>query len=208
MSIARRAAAYVALSTTLAVLATALVAAMPGARAWAAQEGGLSARSLQPEETAAEGTEEGEGEAEEGGEGGQAMLVHGRAIPPRNAPRVVRRVINAANRIRSKPYVWGGGHGRRWWDRGYDCSGAVGYALHGGGLLNSPMTSGSMEKLWEAGAGRWITIYANGGHVYAVIAGLRWDTAGNSRGVSGPRWHKSLRAAARGRFVVRHPEGL
>ena len=126
MSIARRAAAYVALSTTLAVLATALVAAMPGARAWADQ-GGLAARSLEPEEAVGEGTEEGEEE------GGQAMLVHGRAIPPRNAPREVRRVINAANRIRSKPYIWGGGHGRRWWDRGYDCSGAVGYALHGGG---------------------------------------------------------------------------
>ena len=70
------------------------------------------------------------------------------------------------------------------------------------------MTSGSMEKLGEAGPGRWITVYANGGHVYAVIAGLRWDTAGNARGVSGPRWHKSLRAAARGHFVVRHPEGL
>ncbi len=201
MSIARRAAAYVALSTTLAVLATALVAAMPGARAWADQ-GGLAARSLEPEEAVGEGTEEGEEE------GGQAMLFHGRAIPPRNAPREVRRVINAANRIRSKPYVWGGGHGRRWWDRGYDCSGAVGYALHGGGLLEVPMTSGSMEKLGEPGPGHWITVYANGGHVYAVIAGLRWDTAGNARGVSGPRWHKSLRAAARGHFVVRHPEGL
>ena len=70
------------------------------------------------------------------------------------------------------------------------------------------MTSGSMRRFGEAGPGRWITIYANGGHVYAVIAGLRWDTAGNRRGVSGPRWHKSLRAAARGHFAVRHPEGL
>ncbi len=203
MSIARQAAAYAAVSALLAVFTIALIAALPGANAWAASHpGGLSARSLEPEEPIG-------GEGEEGEEAAprKAMLVHGRAIPPRNAPRVVRRVINAANRIRSKPYVWGGGHGR-WWDRGYDCSGAVGYALHGGGLLETPMTSGSMRRLGEHGRGRWITIYANRGHVYAVIAGLRWDTAGNARGVSGPRWHKSLRAAARGRFAVRHPAGL
>jgi cell wall-associated NlpC family hydrolase len=204
MSIARRAVAYAALTTALALLALALIAAMPEARAWAAQHsGGLSARGLEPEEVVGEeGLEEGEE-----GPAGQALLVRGRAIPPQDAPREVRRMINAANRIRSKPYVWGGGH-RRWWDRGYDCSGAVGYALHGAGLLETPMTSGSMERLGEPGPGRWITIYANGGHVYAVVAGLRWDTAGNRRGISGPRWHENLRAAARGRFVVRHPEGL
>ncbi|MFN8215889.1 MAG: hypothetical protein U0R71_04760 [Solirubrobacterales bacterium] len=203
MTIARRAATYVALSAALAVLATALVAAMPGAHAWAAQ-GGLTARAAEPEEAPL--TEPG---LEEGAEDtiSKAMLVRGRAIAPLNAPRAVRQVINAANRIRSKPYVWGGGHGR-WWDRGYDCSGAVGFALHGAGLLEVPMTSGSMERLGEPGPGRWITIYANSGHVYAVIAGLRWDTAGNPSGVSGPRWHKSLRAAAGGRFVVRHPPGL
>ena len=202
MSIARRAAAYAALTTALALLAMALIAAMPEARAWAAQPGGISARSVEPELPIAE-----EGEETEEGPVGKATLVGGRAIAPLDAPAAVRRVINFANRIRSKPYVWGGGHGR-WWDRGYDCSGAVGYALHGGGLLEVPMTSGSMTRLGEPGPGRWITIYANAGHVYAVIAGLRWDTAGNARGVSGPRWHKSLRAAAGGRFVVRHPAGL
>ncbi|HET7590995.1 MAG TPA: hypothetical protein VFK14_12545 [Solirubrobacterales bacterium] len=132
---------------------------------------------------------------------GKAMLVNGRAIPPVNAPPAVKQVIAAANKIRTKPYIWGGGHGR-WWDRGYDCSGAVSFALHGGGFLTSPLPSGPMEGWGESGHGRWITVYANGGHAYAVIAGLRWDTAG-----TGPRWHKSLRAAAGGPFVARHPAG-
>jgi cell wall-associated NlpC family hydrolase len=144
-------------------------------------------------------------ETTETGPPGRAMLVNGRAIPPVNAPPAVKQVIAAANKIRTKPYVWGGGHGR-WWDRGYDCSGAVSFALHGGGFLTSPLPSGPMEGWGSPGRGRWITVYANGGHAYAVIAGLRWDTAGNTSG-TGPRWHESLRAAATGPFAARHPTG-
>ncbi len=79
-------------------------------------------------------------------------------------------MIAAANKIRTKPYVYGGGHGR-WWDRGYDCSGAVSYALHGGEFIDSPLPSGPMAKWGLAGLGRWITVYTNPGHAYAVIAG-------------------------------------
>jgi hypothetical protein len=136
---------------------------------------------------------------------GKAILVNGRAVPPANAPVAVKKVIAAANKIRTKPYIYGGGHGR-WWDAGYDCSGAVSFALHGGSLIDTPMPSGSLSGWGSAGKGRWITVYANGGHAYAVIAGLRWDTAGNTSG-TGPRWHKSLRAAASGPFITRHPEG-
>ena len=136
---------------------------------------------------------------------GKAMLVNGRAIPPVDAPAAVKKVIAAANKIRTKPYVYGGGHAR-WWDTGYDCSGAVSFALRGAGLIDTPMPSGSLAGWGSAGRGRWITVYANGGHAYAVIAGLRWDTAGNTSG-TGPRWHKSLRAAASGPFTARHPAG-
>jgi cell wall-associated NlpC family hydrolase len=136
---------------------------------------------------------------------GKAILVNGRAIPPANAPAAVKKVIAAANKIRTKPYIYGGGHGR-WWDSGYDCSGAVSFALHGGSLISTPMPSGSLAGWGSAGKGRWITVYANGGHAYAIIAGLRWDTAGNTHG-TGPRWHKSLRAAASGPFTARHPAG-
>ncbi len=132
-----------------------------------------------------------------------SALVGERAIAPLDAPPVVRRVIAAANRIRTRPYIWGGGHGG-WRSRGYDCSGSVSYALHGGGLLDTPLVSGSFERWGAPGPGRWITIYANATHVYAVIAGLRWDTVGDLRG-TGPRWHAEP-PYPRG-FVVRHPVG-
>jgi hypothetical protein len=136
---------------------------------------------------------------------GKAILVRGRAIAPADAPPAVKKVIAAANKIRTKPYIYGGGHGR-WWDAGYDCSGAVSFALHGGSLIDTPMPSGSLAGWGSAGKGRWITVYANGGHAYAIIAGLRWDTAGVTNG-TGPRWHKSLRAQASGPFTARHPAG-
>jgi hypothetical protein len=197
MSIVRRAAFHAALSTALALVALASIAAMPGARAWANAPGGLSTREPEPEPT--------EPSAEPTAPDGRAIIVHGRAIAPANAPTAVRKVIAAANEIRSKPYIWGGGHGR-WWDRGYDCSGAVSFALHGGELLTTPLPSGPMEHWGLPGAGRWITVYANAAHAYAVIAGLRWDTAGNTSG-TGPRWHEDTAAAASGHFIARHPEG-
>jgi cell wall-associated NlpC family hydrolase len=133
----------------------------------------------------------------------RSNLVGGRAMAPLGAPPVVQRVIDAANRIRTTPYIWGGGH-RSWSSRGYDCSGSVSYALHGGGLLGTPLVSGSFMAWGAPGPGRWITIYANRQHVYAVIAGLRWDTSGNVSG-TGPRWHRSP-PYPRG-FAVRHPIG-
>ena len=133
------------------------------------------------------------------------LLKNGMLIPPKSAPPQVKAVIAAANKIQTKPYVYGGGHSR-WWDRGYDCSGAVSYALHGGDLLDSPMPSGSFAKWGLSGEGRWITIYTNAGHMYAVIAGYRWDTSGNTDGKTGPSWHEEVREPAG--FVPRHPLGF
>jgi cell wall-associated NlpC family hydrolase len=177
----------------LAVLALVAAFAAVAAPAQATTPGGLATTTPETEE------------ATETGPPGKALLVNGRAIPPVNAPPAVKQVIAAANKIRTKPYIWGGGHAR-WWDSGYDCSGSVSFALHGGGFLTSPLPSGPMETWGSAGKGRWITVYANAGHAYAVIAGLRWDTAGNTSG-TGPRWHKSTRAAASGPFIARHPTG-
>jgi hypothetical protein len=133
------------------------------------------------------------------------LLPNGMLIPPASAPARIKAVIAAANRIRTKPYVWGGGHGR-WWDRGYDCSGSVSYALHGGKFLESPLPSGPMESWGLEGEGRWITVYANAGHAYAVIAGYRWDTSGDTEGKTGPRWHEDLRDNIG--YVARHPAGF
>jgi len=131
------------------------------------------------------------------------LLASGELIPPKSAPAKVKAVIAAANKIRTKPYIYGGGHAR-WWDRGYDCSGAVSFALRGGEFLESPLPSGPMAKWGLAGLGRWITVYTNPGHAYAVIAGYRWDTSGNE-GETGPRWHEDLRDNIG--FVARHPAG-
>jgi hypothetical protein len=134
-----------------------------------------------------------------------ARIVDGRAVAPPSAPAPVRAAIAAANRIDHKPYVWGGGH-LRWWTRGYDCSGAVSYALHGAGLLDVTMVSGELAYWGEAGTGRWITVYANSHHTYMVIAGLRFDTRDDPPGVSGPRWHEWMVDSHN--FVARHPPGL
>jgi hypothetical protein len=133
----------------------------------------------------------------------KAKIVNGYAIPPRNAPRRVKRAIDAANEIVDKPYKYGGGHASVE-DRGYDCSGSVSYALIGGNLLRSPLASGDFMRWGDRGKGKWITVYANGGHAYMIIAGLRFDTSG--RGEEGPRWRLEPRSGRA--YVKRHPAGL
>lgn len=130
----------------------------------------------------------------------------GRAVAPASAPDSVRAMIAAANRIRHRPYKWGGGH-RDWNSRGYDCSGSVSYVLHAAGLLDYPLDSRGFMRWGGGGPGSWVRIYANRGHVFMVIAGLRWDTSYSDDGDrSGPGWSEYLRAT-RG-FRVRHPLGL
>jgi cell wall-associated NlpC family hydrolase len=126
------------------------------------------------------------------------LLADGTASPPAGAPAEVAAVIAAGNRIASLPYRWGGGHAR-WEDTGYDCSGSVGYALHGGGLLAASATSGDLMSYGDSGAGAWITIYANRDHVYMVVAGLRFDTSG----ARPSRWQAAPRSAEG--YAVRHP---
>jgi hypothetical protein len=141
----------------------------------------------------------------------EATLVNGRVIAPASAPIRVKRVIEAANRLVEKPYIYGGGHKpfSSRLDRGYDCSGSVSYALFGGRFLRSPLPSGALMSWGQDGPGQWITVYASGGHAYVVVAGLRFDTSmhdPNAPGPgTGPRWSKSLRKSKA--FVARHPRG-
>lgn len=135
------------------------------------------------------------------------LLATGLAAAPQQAPAAVKRAIWAANEIIGKPYRYGGGH-RRVRDRGYDCSGTISYALIGSDIQDSPLDSSSYMRWGERGRGRWITVYTNPGHAYAVIAGLRLDTsaAGDPGGRKGPRWRPSLRSTRS--FTARHPESL
>lgn len=135
----------------------------------------------------------------------------GLAIPPSDAPPEVVAAIQAANEIATKPYRYGGGHAS-FRDTGYDCSGAISYALHGGGMLDSPLDSSSFMRWGARGRGRWITVYTNPGHAFVVIAGLRFDTGGRDRSArrrgapgSGPRW--GARRSTRG-YRARHPVGF
>lgn len=132
--------------------------------------------------------------------GAQARLnSDGTATAPADAPAAVKAVIAAGNQITNTPYIWGGGHGS--FDAaGYDCSGSVSYALHGGGFLPSPLDSTGLMTWGEAGPGNWITVYANAGHAYMEVAGLRFDTSGGP-----PRWQTDPAYPAA--FVVRHPAG-
>ena len=140
--------------------------------------------------------------------GRQALLrTDGRAAIPRGAPLRVRAIIAAANRIIGKRYKWGGGHAKLV-DSGYDCSGTVSYALIRSGELTSPLVSGSFAHWGSAGAGSYVTIFANRNHVYAEIAGLRLDTSavGDPGGRDGVRWRPVI--GRRHGFAVRHVPGL
>jgi cell wall-associated NlpC family hydrolase len=128
----------------------------------------------------------------------------GHAQTPIGAPDVIGRIISGGNAIAKFPYIWGGGHGS-FVDSGYDCSGSVSYALAAAGLLDSPLVSGAFAKWGAPGPGKWVTIYANAGHVFMYVAGLRFDTSGRD-GPFGSRWQTAPRSLAG--FEVRHPPGL
>jgi hypothetical protein len=142
------------------------------------------------------------------------LLADGTAAAPAEAPEQVKQAIWAANALQELPYRYGGGHNLKFdVAEGADCSGTVSFALHGGGLLKTPLDSGSFMSWGRGGKGAWITVFTNPGHAYAKIAGLRLDTsiAGMSRtkGVassafeSGPRWRPMARNPSG--FVRRHP---
>lgn len=132
------------------------------------------------------------------------LLSDGTAVAPLGAPDEVHTIVNAANHIAKFPYVWGGGHGS-FIARGYDCSGSLNYAFRAANLINTTMVSGEYAKWGEEGPGKWITIYANGGHVFMVVGGVRYDTSFRD-GPRGSRWQDRPRNMKG--FEVRHPVGL
>lgn len=138
--------------------------------------------------------------------GGKAVIgADGKAIAPASAPEAVKRIIAAANQIHDTPYRYGGGHKpppNR--DSGYDCSGSMSYAFQGAGMMRDPLDSSGFARWGVAGPGRWVTIYANSGHSYMLVAGLRFDTSGRSD--AGSRWQTGERSTSG--YAVRHPADL
>lgn len=136
-------------------------------------------------------------------------MKNGYAAAPADAPVEVQNAIFAANEIVRKPYLYGGGHTPSFKSPGYDCSGTISYALNRAGLIKAPLASGPFMSWGRKGAGKWITVYANPGHAWVKIAGLRLDTSAAGEPVSsgkGPRWRKNLRAGAG--YALRHPAGF
>ena len=136
--------------------------------------------------------------------GNRAVIRRGLASAPENAPLAVKRAIWATNYLTRKPYVWGGGHAT-FYDDGYDCSGAISFLLKHAGALDHPAGSSELTRYGSDGRGRWITVYARNGHVFATVAGLRLDTTG-FYGDEGPRWRNDGRSSWG--FTARHPSGL
>jgi hypothetical protein len=139
--------------------------------------------------------------------GTHARYVGGLAAAPMSAPEVVQQIVWAGDQIIGLPYIFGGGHAS-FSAKGYDCSGTVSFALHGGNLLSTPEDSSEFERWGSHGAGRWVAIFANAGHAYMTVAGLRLDTsaADDPSNQQGPRW-RPLRTS-NGGYAVRHPLGL
>jgi cell wall-associated NlpC family hydrolase len=132
-----------------------------------------------------------------------SLTADGLVVAPFDAPSAVQDVIQAGDKIARLPYRFGGGH-RTWVDTAYDCSGSVSFALAAAGLVGAPMDSTALSRWGEAGPGRWITVYANGGHAWMTVAGMRFDTSGHGPG--GSRWTNAGRSTAG--FTQRHPPGL
>jgi hypothetical protein len=130
------------------------------------------------------------------------LLPNGLAVAPAGAPPVVKQMIAAANAIARTPYIWGGGHGRVF-DRGYDCSGSLSFAFINAGLLDKPIANG-WRLMGNAGPGKWITVYSSSGHVWMMLAGLRYDTS--ALHIAGSRWTDQPRSTAG--FRLRHLPGL
>jgi peptidoglycan hydrolase CwlO-like protein len=135
--------------------------------------------------------------------GGITINTGGMVQAPAGAPPAVTQIIAAGNAIATLPYIYGGGHAS-FHANGYDCSGSVSYALAAAGLVSSPMVSGAYENWGDAGPGRWVTLYANAGHIWMEVAGWRFDTV--ALATSGTRWARG--GGEFSGFVVRHPPGL
>lgn len=153
-------------------------------------------------------------QAFKGGSGGDnavdaaTVANNGLATVPLTAPPKLRAMIIAGNQVARKPYVYGGGHGGGpegvFTDSAYDCSGSISYALASAGFIKSPMASGGLAKFGKPGPGKWVSIYADEGHAFMVVAGLRFDTSGRAK--RGTRWQNEGRSP--GSLTVRHPPGL
>jgi cell wall-associated NlpC family hydrolase len=141
------------------------------------------------------------------GQASRATLTsNGLAIPPANAPPIIKAMIQAGNTIAHLPYRYGGGHAS-FRDTAYDCSGSLSYLFASVGLLHTTVDSTQLMSMGDPGPGQWVTIYANPGHTFMEIAGLRFDTVALAE--TGSRWSdRPPNEPDLASFAVRHPPGF
>jgi hypothetical protein len=151
----------------------------------------------------------------------------GDASAPADAPRPVKLAIAAANEIHAKPYSTQDPDGSgaashaygplsRLWPA-YDCSGSTSFVLYKAGLFGpNAWVSGQFMNWGAPGPGKWISVYANSGHVFVSIAGRAFDTSNyggpnipSSPYAFGPRWRTDPTGnlADGDAYAVRHPAG-
>jgi hypothetical protein len=140
------------------------------------------------------------------------LLASGLAAAPAAAPVAVKQMIAAGNQIVGRPYGYGAGHGSPVSSirPAYDCSSSASHLLAGAGLLSIVLDSRALMRYGRPGLGRWVSIFADPGHVYLYVAGLRWDTHNTASG-DGPNrgigWHQLVRGRRPG-DTIRHPGAL
>jgi len=146
------------------------------------------------------------------------VLPSGLAAAGQDAPAQVKAIVAAGNRLFGATYLYGGAHGTslNTLQPAYDCSSAVSYLLHWGGLLGtSALDSTELESYGLPGPGRYVSIYANAAHTFIYVAGLRFDTvedpvydSGPNSGKPGPKWRVSASVPNWAAWTVRHPPGV
>ena len=133
-------------------------------------------------------------------------------------PRVTA-MVNEANSLVGKPYVFGGGHSGWAPQAGYDCSGFVSAVLHAGGYLSAPADTTSLPSQpgMVAGPGQNVTVYdralpGDTGHVIIEINGQFYESGGSHGawgGGGGVQKIGTPSASYLATFTtVLHPDGL
>jgi hypothetical protein len=153
------------------------------------------------------------------------ILPDGLAAPPHDSPAQVQAAIAAGNRIidtsystEREPNMLGAVMSS------YDCSGSTDFVLYNARLNAAQVDvgngiagdSGMLESYGDPGPGRWITVFASGGHAFIEIAGILLDTsrfgALTMPTGSGPRWQPASILTAQlndgNSWTERHPPGL
>ena len=133
----------------------------------------------------------------------------------------MQAMVNMADSVLGKPYIWGGGHGDWGPQPGYDCSGFVSAVLHAGGYLSHPCDTADLvgQPGIEAGPGKLVTIYdrsvpdsGGAGHVIICIKGQFYESGGEKGPWGGGGGVEKIgrpSAAYLATFQnVLHPEGL